>query len=77
MRCLPVAGRLFSANHDEVFDMHNSGNNISAEGIARPFARLVAKEFSQESIQAVAEKGCFMSSGTNPLVWRDSDDDGT
>ena len=57
--------------------MQDTQVNISAEDIARPFARVVAVEFSSEVIESVVAKGCFMSSGTNPDVWRDSADDGT
>jgi hypothetical protein len=57
--------------------MQNTQSNISAENIARTFARVVAVEFSREVVEGVVAKGCFMSSGTNPDVWRDSADDGT
>lgn len=57
--------------------MQNAQGNVSADSIARPFARVVACEFSRETLEAVVAKGCFMSSGTNPDVFRDSADDGT
>jgi hypothetical protein len=57
--------------------MQNTQSNISAEDIARPFARVVAVEFSRDVVDSVVAKGCFLSSGTNPDVWRDAGDDGT
>lgn len=57
--------------------MQNAQSSISAESIARPFARVVAIEFSNEILEGVVASGCFMSSGTSPDVWRDSADDGT
>lgn len=57
--------------------MQHTEGNMSAESIARPFARVVATEFSIGVVEDVVAKGCFLSSGTNPDVWRDSMDDGT
>lgn len=57
--------------------MQNAQSNISVESVARPFARVVASEFSRETLESVVAKGCFMSSGTNPDIFRDAADDGT
>ena len=73
----PVAERLLSVEKYEVFEMQNAETNISAEGMARPFARIVASEFTKEAVQSTLASGCYLSSGTDPCCWRDAGDDGT
>ena len=54
--------------------MENSETSIMPKDAARPFARVVATEFTQISPDngSADQRGCFMSTGTSLTVKADS-----